>query len=129
MTWCFYEAGQFRAKLQGGTRTARDQVPERMCVIYDGAAPPRPTMQYQAIKVSHKDAAGNPIELDRNKPSFSEIHLESTPIYHFLKMMVQKSGPEPLRDVGDGMVLGLLRESARAIIHSVAQLGKDQRPT
>jgi hypothetical protein len=127
MTWCFYEAGQFRAKLQAGAKGTREQVPERMCVLYDGDMPPRPTMQYQAIKISTVDAVGKPIELDRNKPSFSEIQLESTPIYQLLKTMVQKSGSEPLRDVGDGMVLGLLRESARAIIDAIAQLRKDQR--
>jgi hypothetical protein len=127
MTWCFYEAGQFRAKLQAGAKLPRDQLTERMCVIYDGAVPPRPTTQYQSIKVSTKDSSGKPIELDRSKQTFSEIQLEATPIYRFLKMMVQKSGAEALRDVGDDMVLSLLRESARAIIQAVAQLGKDQR--
>lgn len=127
MTWSFYEAGQFRAKLQGGAKTLRDHTPERMCVLYDGDAPPRPLMQYHAIKISTRDASGRLIELDRNKSSFREVQLESTPIYQFLRQMVQKSGSEPLRDVGDGSVLDLLRESARAIIDAIAQLGKDQR--
>jgi len=127
MNWCFYEAGQFRAKLSSAPKANREQVSERMCVLFDGETLPRQTSQYQGIKISKADQTGKMIELDRNKAQFNEIQLESTVIYQLLRFMVQRSGQESLRDTGDPIVLGLLRESARAIIEAVLRLGKDQR--
>jgi hypothetical protein len=104
MGWCFYEAGQFRAKLVSA-KTTRDKVAERMCVLFDGDAPPRQTTKYQGIRMSPIDINGSRIELDRNKPSFDETKLEQTPIYNLLKALLKKSCEESLRDLSDPITL------------------------
>jgi TIR domain len=125
LTWCFYEAGQFRAKLIPGEES-RDRVTDRMCVLYDEDPPPRQTAKYQATKISAQDNAGRPIELDRNKSTFNEVQLESTGIYQLLTNIVQRSASTPLRDLGDvGVVSSLLRECSRAIIEVILRSRKD----
>jgi TIR domain len=122
MTWCFYEAGQFRAKF---ALSRREKIAERMCVLFDGDGPPRQMSQFLGVRVTPLDAAGQLIELDRNKPTFNETRLEQTPIYLALKTLLQKSIDEPLRDLGDSITLSNLRECSRAIIEAVVRSKND----
>ena len=101
MNWCFYEAGQFRAKL-----AREDEINElrsRMCYLYDGERPSQ-FARYQGTMISPLD-----VESDNSRD------YEDTELFKLFATIIKKSHPSPLRDMTDETVRNLMRDGVRRI--------------
>ncbi|WP_234683513.1 toll/interleukin-1 receptor domain-containing protein [Bradyrhizobium monzae] len=110
MSWCFYEAGQFRAKLE-----AADQVKsirERICYLYDGERPSQ-LSRYQGSFISTTDRARNPLNITLE--SDDSLGYENTELFDFLELVLTKSEAKPLRDLQDPVVRKLMRAGVRKV--------------
>jgi hypothetical protein len=110
MNWCFFEAGQFRAKLE-----ATDDVKEirnRMCYLYDGDRPSQ-LSRYQGSCVSPMDRAKNPLNFTGDTDDSGNY--ENTELFDFLALILNKSKDAPLRNLQDPTVRKLMRTGVRKI--------------
>lgn len=110
MSWCFYEAGQFRGKLEAVNQV--NAVRERMCYLYDGERPSQ-LSRYQGTLVSTTDRARNPLNFsveNDDAPGY-----ENTELFSFLQTILTRSRPMPLRDLQDAVVRKLMRAGVRKI--------------
>ena len=62
MSYCFYEAGQFQARL--GTQNSIAEVRNRICCLYEGQIP-GPLSRYQGTRVSSINRDGRQVDLFR----------------------------------------------------------------
>jgi hypothetical protein len=116
MSWCFYEAGQFRAKLE-----ATDEVKairDRICYLYDGERPSQ-LLRYQGSLISSTDRNGKP--LDSTTEGDDTIAYENTELFSFLELVLAKSGSKALRDIDDANVRKLMRNGVRKITTAFMQ--------
>lgn len=110
MNWCFYEAGQFRAKLEGENQTSG--LRSRMCYVYDGERPGQ-LARYQGTNVTPFDRAGHKLSTDVDNDD--SLDYENTELFDLLELIVEKSTTEPLRDLTDPSVRQLMRGGVRRI--------------
>jgi TIR domain len=110
MSWCFYEAGQFRAKLEAANEVKA--IRDRICYLYDGERPSQ-LLRYQGSLVSTTDRNGKPLNLTAE--SDDSIGYESTELFGFLELILTKSGSRALRDIDDANVRKLMRTGVRKI--------------
>ena len=72
MNWCFYEAGQFRAKL--ANENELNELRSRICYLYDGK-PPSQFARYQGTMISPLNHSGRELNSDVESDSHdSKIH-------------------------------------------------------
>jgi TIR domain len=110
MSWCFYEAGQFRAKLE-----AADQIKSirnRMCYLYDSDRPSQ-LARYQGSLISTTDRSQNRLNIEVENDD--SIYYEDTELFEFLELLLTKSATSPLRDINDANVRKLMRSGVRKI--------------
>lgn len=120
MSWCFYEAGQFRAKLEASNeiRAIRD----RICYLYDGERPSQ-LSRYQGTFVSHTDRTKVPLNFVTE--SDDAISYENTELFDFLSLILTASRSNALRDLEDPVVRKLMRTGVRKITLAFWQNRKD----
>jgi hypothetical protein len=114
MNWCFYEAGQFRARLEAENTEIRS----RMCCLYDGQIP-GPLSRYQGTRVSTTDRDGRPINLssdETNEP-------ENTELFSLFETIIKRSGSAPLADLTDQSVRKALRSGVRRVVSAFITAG------
>jgi hypothetical protein len=121
MSWCFYEAGQFRAKLQATdlAKTVRD----RICFLYDVDRPSQ-LGRYQGHRVS--DKTRNKVALNFRLENDDSLSYEETELFEFFKTILTKSAAEPLRDLNDASVRKLMRGGVRRLTLAFADNGEDE---
>jgi hypothetical protein len=100
MSWCFYEAGQFRAKL---ARENDDELRSRICYLYDVERPSQ-FARYQGTMIRPLDV--------KNDDSHD---YENTDLFKLFETIITRSKSNPLRDTGDQNVRRLMRDGVRRI--------------
>ena len=115
MSWCFYEAGQFRAKLEASDQ--KESIRDRMCYLYD-SDPPTQLARYQGSLVSTngRDDVALPIDAE-NEDSLS---YEKTGLFDFLELVLTRSAIVPLREISDP-VRKLMRNGVRRITQAFVE--------
>lgn len=116
MSWCYYEAGQFRAKLEAADQAKA--IRDRLCYLYDGERPSQ-LARYQGYLISTIDRSGK--FLNVNVESDDSIGYESTELFNFLELILTKSRSGPLRNINDANVRKLMRSGVRKITCSFEQ--------
>jgi TIR domain len=122
MSWCFYEAGQFRAKLEASDQ--KEAIRDRMCFLYD-SDPPSQLSRYQGslVSTSDRDDAPLPIEAEND----DSLSYENTGLFDFLELVLTRSTAAPLRDVRDPPVRKLMRNAVRKITLAFVRNWVDER--
>ena len=122
MSWSFYEAGQFRAKLEAAdlTKTIRD----RMCFLYDGDRPSQ-LARYQGSLISTTDR--NDILLNIEAENDDSLSYENTELFDFLKLILTRSATAPLADLYDPNVRKRMRNCVRKITLAFVRNRVDDR--
>jgi TIR domain len=116
MSWSFYEAGQFRAKLEAADLT--EVIRDRMCYLYDGDRPTQ-LARYQGSLISTTDRSDKPLNIkDENDDSLS---YENTELFDFLRLILTRSAAAPLSDLNDPNVRKRMRNSVRKITLAFVQ--------
>ena len=110
MGWCFYEAGQFRAKLERETQSSI--LRSRMCCLYDSERPNQ-LARYQGTQIANCNRAGRKLNLDSE--SNDSLDYEDTELFSLLDLIIEKSTGGPLRDLTDPNVRKLMRTGVRRI--------------
>jgi hypothetical protein len=110
MNWCFYEAGQFRAKLDKEPEIS--DIRDRICCLYDVELPNQ-FSQYQATIVSGSTRSGAKLNVDDDDAD--SLDAEDTPLFGFFELIIERSYKQPLRDVADAQVRKLMRSGVRRI--------------
>ena len=116
MNWCFYEAGQFRARLE-----AENNPPEiraRMCCLYDGQIP-GPLSRYQGTRISTTDRDGRPINLSSDDTN----EAENTELFSLFETIIRRSGTAPLVDLTDRSIRKALRAGVRRVVSAFNMVG------
>jgi hypothetical protein len=129
MSWCLYEAGQFRRKLleEGREKLIRS----RLFVIYDDEMP-RPLAHLQGVRMSGKDIFGQLLDLRTDKPA-EELEdrsialFENTQIFDCLKTIISESRKDPLRDLSDANVRSILKTNSRTLISAFLNYQVDRK--
>jgi TIR domain len=122
MSWCFYEAGQFRAKLEAANQT--QIIRDRMCFLYDGD-PPSQVAYYQGTLISTTDRNDRPLNI--NDENDDTLSYENTALFDFLKLILTRSTSVPLSDLNDSNVRKRLRNCVRKITLAFVLNGIDDR--
>jgi TIR domain len=110
MNWCFYEAGQFRAKLEAENQAS--SVRSRMCYLYDGDMPSQ-LARYHGTNITPFDRMRNKLNLDNENDD--SLDYEDTELFDLLKLIIAKSADEELRDLADQNTRQLMRGAVRRI--------------
>ena len=76
MSWCFYEAGQFRAKLEASDQ--KEAIRDRMCFLYD-SDPPSQLSRYQGSLVSTSDRDDVPLPIEAENDDSLPAPVAHTP--------------------------------------------------
>ena len=103
MSWCFYEAGQFRAKL--AQENELEELRSRMCYLYDGERRPSQFARYQGTIIRPLLDIGSDDSHD----------YENTGLFNLFETIIKRSQPNPLRDTTDQSVRRLMRDGVRRI--------------
>jgi hypothetical protein len=122
MGWCFYEAGQFRAKLEASDQ--RRAIRDRMCFLYDSDRPSQ-LARYQGSLVSTCDRNETPLPIEAE--SDDSLAYENTELFDFLELILMRSAPVPLRDIADPPVRKLVRNGVRKITRAFVRNWVDER--
>lgn len=118
MSWCLYEAGQFRRKFLEEGR--EELIQSRLFAIYDDEMP-RPLAKLQGVRISSKDVYGHNLDLKTDKPA-EELEeraitlFENTQMFDCFKAIINKSREEPLRDLADSNIRSVLKTNSRTLI-------------
>ena len=129
MSWCLYEAGQFRSKcLQEG---GEQQIKSHLFAIYDHEMP-RPLAHLQGVLISRRDVLGHNLDLktDKKAEELEEEALarfEKTPIFECFKTIISKSRGEPLQDLTDASIRSVLQTNSRTLISAFINNTIDRR--
>jgi TIR domain len=115
MSWCFYEAGQFRAKLEAANQVRA--IRDRICYLYDGERPSQ-LLRYQGALVSSTDRNGKPLN---SATESDDLGPENTELFGFLELILTKSGSKVLREIDDANVRKLMRNGVRKITSTFEQ--------
>jgi hypothetical protein len=115
MSYCFYEAGQFRARLQSQNIA---EIRKRICCLYDGQIP-GPLSKYEGTKVSAISRGGRPINLS----SEDSLDLENTELFSLVETIIKRSGATNLVDLGDEATRKALRSGVKRIISAFIAAG------
>ena len=111
MNWCFYEAGQFRAKMESESQNA--DIRSRMCCLYDGDKL-GPLSTYQGTLVTSKDRDAH--ELNLQLETDHSLYYENTELFSLFDVILKKSAPDHLlRDTSDLTTRKLMRNGVRKI--------------
>jgi hypothetical protein len=110
MNWCFYEAGQFRAKLEGENQVS--SLRSRMCYLYDGERPSQ-LARYQGTHVTQVDRGDRRLNVESENDD--TLDYENTELFDLLALIVEASVSRPLRDLTDPNVRQLMRGGVRKI--------------
>jgi hypothetical protein len=116
MSWSFYEAGQFRAKLEAADETK--VIRNRMCFLYDGDRPNQ-LARYQGTLISTTDRNDKPLNIKDEADDSTSY--ENTELYDFLKLILTRSAPAPLCDMNDLNVRKRMRNCVRKITLTFVQ--------
>ena len=116
MSYCFYEAGQFRARL--GTQNSIAEVRNRICCLYEGQIP-GPLSRYQGTRVSSINRDGRQVNLS----SDDTLDVEDTDLFSLFETIIKRSGSTPLVDLGDQTVRKALRSGIKRIISAFNAAG------
>jgi hypothetical protein len=100
MSWCFYEVGQFRAKL---AQENDDEVRSRICYLYDVERPSQ-FARYQGTMIRPLDVKSD-----------DSHDYENTELFKLFETIIRRSQSNPLRDTADQNVRRLLRDGVRRI--------------
>jgi hypothetical protein len=99
MNWCFYEAGQFRAKLAKENKL--NELRSRMYYLYDGERPSQ-FARYQGTMI---------LDVESN----DSRNYENTELFRLFATIIKTSQPDPLRDMTDEIVRKIVRDGVRQI--------------
>lgn len=113
MNWCFYEAGQFRAKLESAGQL--NSIKERICYLYDNERPSQ-FNRYQGTFVSTRSK--NDKQLDFENDDDDSIEYESTDLFGFFKSVLNNPSSSPLADTKDQVVRKNMRNAVRRVINA-----------
>jgi hypothetical protein len=118
MSWCLYEAGQFRRKFLEEGR--EELIQSRLFAIYDDEMP-RPLAKLQGVRISSKDVYGHTLDLKTDKPAeeleeSAIARFENTQMFDCFKAIINKSREEPLRDLADSNIRSVLKTNSRTLI-------------
>jgi hypothetical protein len=122
MSWCLYEAGQFRMRLLG--ESGDKPIRKRIVSIHDDERP-RPLSHYQSVRIRSQDRLGRPLDLSQTAEDTSSF--ENTEAFSFFENLIQLSGTQPLRDLADQNVRSLLRENARRLIRAFVDMQSEAK--
>jgi TIR domain len=122
MSWCFYEAGQFRAKLE--LKNQESSLRGRMCYLYDGERPSQ-LARYQGTCITPFDRAGHKLNVESE--SDDSLNYENTELFALLDLIIEKSASEPLRDLTDQSVRKLMRTGVRRITRAFLRNELEER--
>jgi hypothetical protein len=122
MSWCFYEAGQFRAKLEASDQ--KKAIRDRMCFLYDSDRPSQ-LARYQGSLVSTSDRNDTPLPIGAE--SDDSLSYENTELFDFLELVLIRSAVVPLRDISDPPVRKLMRNGVRKITLAFVRNWVDER--
>jgi hypothetical protein len=111
MNWCFYEAGQFRAKLAIEQLRAR-LAKNRIVYLYDGT-PPSQFAKFKGTRVSVSNNSHRKMNLDEETEDSHIYH--DTDLFELFKQIIKHSRPKPLRDLTEENVRQLMRAGVRRI--------------
>ncbi|MBY5896047.1 toll/interleukin-1 receptor domain-containing protein [Rhizobium ruizarguesonis] len=109
MNWCFYEAGQFRAKLAATNQL--NAIRDRLCYFYDGK-PPSQLSRYQGTRLALTDRNDNKLNV---KEAEDSLNYENTDLFDFLCLLLTKSTDQPVRNINDQGIRKLMRTGVRRI--------------
>jgi hypothetical protein len=129
MSWCLYEAGQFRRKcLQEG---GEQQIRSHLFAIYDHEIP-RPLANLQGVQVSRKDVFGHNLDLktDKKAEELEEEALalfENTPMFACFNAIISNSRKEPLQDLTDISIRSVLKTNSRTLISAFINHTTDRK--
>lgn len=110
MSWCFYEAGQFKAKLEAGDQSK--VVRDRICYLYDEARPSQ-LARYQGSLIAIMDRNGTQLNIEVE--SDDSLAYENTELFDLFELILCKSATAPLRDLNDSNVRKLMRAGVRKV--------------
>ena len=110
MSWSFYEAGQFRAKLEAADQTK--PIRDRICFLDDGDRPSQ-LARYEGSLVSTTDR--NDRRLNIEAENDDSPFYENTDLFDFLELILTRSAEAPLADLTDGNVRKRMRNCVRNI--------------
>ncbi len=116
MNWSFYEAGQFRARLEAENNPP--EIRSRMCCLYDGQIP-GPLSRYQGTRVSTTDRDGRQINLSSDDTN----EAENTELFSLFETIIKHSGPAPLADLTDQSIRKALRSGVRRVVSAFNTAG------
>lgn len=122
MGWSYYEAGQFRAKLEADDQ--KKAIRDRMCFLYDIDRPSQ-LARYQGSLVSTTDRDG--ITLNFEAENDDSLSYENTELFDFLKIVLTRSAVSPLRDINDPNVRKLMRNGVRKITRAFVRNTIDEK--
>ena len=97
MGWCFQEAGQFRAKLLNENKED-NVIRSRLVAIHDDDRP-RPISHFQSVRITSSNRQGQILDLKQGSEDTSAF--EDTDAFNLFKTIIERSAPEPLRDLAD----------------------------
>jgi TIR domain len=109
MSWCFYEAGQFKAKLEAADQPKA--VRDRLCYLYDEVRPSQ-LARYQGSLITTTDRNGT--QLNVEVESDDALAYENTDLFDLFELILNKSSAAPLRDLNDS-VRKLMRAGVRKV--------------
>jgi hypothetical protein len=118
MSWCYYETGQFRAKLEASDQIR--SVRERICYLYDNDRPSQ-LARYQGCFVTTKSKSDKPLDFENE--SDDSIEYERTDLFAFFTTLLGKSAPVPLAITEDQVVRKNMRNAVRKLINAFVRNG------
>ncbi len=121
MGWCFQEAGQFRAKLLNENKED-NVIRSRLVAIHDDDRP-RPISHFQSVRITSSNRQGQILDLKQGSEDTSAF--EDTDAFNLFKTIIERSAPEPLRDLADQDVRSILRDQARRLIRAFVEEGSE----
>jgi hypothetical protein len=116
MSWSFFEAGQFRAKLEATNQ--RQKIRDRICFLYDGERPSQ-LARYQGTLISTTDRNDRPLNIEAQNAD--SPFYENTDLFDFLELILTRSAKAPLADLTDSNVRKRMRNCVRNITLAFVQ--------
>lgn len=118
MSWCFYEAGQFRAKLERADQ--KEAVRDRICFLYDVDRPDQ-LSRYQGSLVSIRNR--NDVLLNVDADNDDSLAYENTELFDFFENLLTNSTGISFRGIDDPNTRKAMRNGVRKITRAFVQNG------